>query len=264
MLRLVPYGFVLFFTCASSTFPAAACSVGTPNQEGSWLITSNDIGLAWTQTDTNQWYYWFDIDTLYYPPGGGGPYPNQNPPAVGNWGPIGAPQGIRVSFIFNNVSAPGSTHCFRMWTRQSPNGCRSDLPSAWTCVTQPTPPPAFKINIVKFPQCITTSYFPINGDHPTMNLCFQGYATVQEWTFENGMIKSVLGKCLDVPGGTSVDGTLIILYDCWGGPMQKWTYQDGNLRDLHGKCLTDVQERLEIWPCGPPLNSPSQVWTIIQ
>jgi len=128
MLRLVPYGFLLFFTCVSSTFPAAACDVGTPNQEGSWLITSTDIGVIWTQTDTNQFDYWFDIDAS--------PWEQ----SVGNYGPIVAPQGIRVFYQFNNVrGGPSSEHCFRMWTRQSPNGCRSDLPSAWTCVTLPTP-----------------------------------------------------------------------------------------------------------------------------
>ena len=83
MLRLVPYGFLLFFTCVSSTFPAAACDVGTPNQEGSWLITSTDIGVIWTQTDTNQFDYWFDIDAS--------PWEQ----SVGNYGPIVAPLGIQ-------------------------------------------------------------------------------------------------------------------------------------------------------------------------
>jgi hypothetical protein len=42
---------VSLILASASTFPAAACDVGTPNQEASWLITHNDIGLGWTQTE---------------------------------------------------------------------------------------------------------------------------------------------------------------------------------------------------------------------
>ena len=171
MLRLVPYGFLLFFTCASSTFPAAACDVGTPNNEGSWLITSTDIGVIWTQTDTNQFDYWFDIDAS--------PWEQ----SVGNYGPIVAPQGIRVFYQFNNVrGGPGSQHCFRMWTRQSPNGCRSDLPSAWTCVTLPTPPPAVRIVIHGWmpPFCLgIQGYNPHNGDNLEMVRCAGGMRLIK-------------------------------------------------------------------------------------
>jgi hypothetical protein len=77
-----------------------------------------------------------------------------------------------------------------------------------------------------------------------MDHCYGGFHHPELWTFENGMIKNILdlGKCLDVPSGTSVDGTRIIVHDCWGG-MQKWTFEQrpgynyGWLRDLHGKCL---------------------------
>jgi hypothetical protein len=251
MLRLLSYGFLLFFS-ASSIFPAAACSVGTPNQEGSWLITHSDIGLIWTQTDDNQSDYWFDIDAT-------------NDASVQNWGPIHAPQGTRVFYVFNNVRwQPGAQHCFEMWARQSPNGCRSDHPSANTCVNLTTPPPTreiiWDVSIDPPPSpndpgaCITTGDNPVNGDHTVLANC--NGAFTQQWWFENGMIKNVLGKCLDVPGGTSVLGTLVILHDCWGGPMQKWTFEQapgfnyGILYDLNGNCLYPNGNHPAIAPCG--------------
>ncbi|MEU2439808.1 lectin [Streptomyces rubradiris] len=45
------------------------------------------------------------------------------------------------------------------------------------------------------------------------------------------------GKCLDVAGGSSADGTAVQLYDCNGSAAQQWTVQaDGSVRAL-GKCL---------------------------
>ncbi|MFF5187147.1 ricin-type beta-trefoil lectin domain protein [Streptomyces sp. NPDC000345] len=45
------------------------------------------------------------------------------------------------------------------------------------------------------------------------------------------------GKCLDVAGGSSADGTPVQLYDCNGTAAQKWTVAaDGSVRAL-GKCL---------------------------
>jgi hypothetical protein len=231
---------------------AVACSVGTPNHERSHLITSTDIAVTWVQTDDNQHTYWFDIDT-------------EIDATVRNWGPIDVGQGDPVSYpYFNNVpGGPGFQHCFRIWTRQSPNGCRSDRPSEWTCVTQTTPPPAVEI-IAPQSKCIDVpggdAANPADGDRPQIFNCWGG--SNQKWTFENGLIKSK-GKCLNVSGGSEDDGTPVILWSCIGTDNEKWTYQDGHLLDPHSKCLTALSSndtaKLVIWPCAQDLE---QYWVM--
>lgn len=45
------------------------------------------------------------------------------------------------------------------------------------------------------------------------------------------------GRCLDITGSNSSDGTPVVLWDCHGGANQQWIHQnDGTLRSL-GKCL---------------------------
>ncbi|CAL9294328.1 lectin [Streptomyces sp. SudanB182_2057] len=52
-----------------------------------------------------------------------------------------------------------------------------------------------------------------------------------------GAFVGLAGKCLDVAGGSSADGTAVQLYDCNGSAAQQWTVQaDGSVRAL-GKCL---------------------------
>jgi glucosylceramidase len=52
-----------------------------------------------------------------------------------------------------------------------------------------------------------------------------------------GQITGLAGKCIDVAGANSADGTAVQLYDCNGSGAQQWTRPgDGTLRAL-GKCL---------------------------
>ncbi|TDP94021.1 ricin-type beta-trefoil lectin domain protein [Labedaea rhizosphaerae] len=62
------------------------------------------------------------------------------------------------------------------------------------------------------------------------------------------------GKCMDVAGGSSANGTAVQLYDCNGSAAQAWTASGGTLQAL-GKCL-DVTDRstadgakLQLWDC---------------
>ncbi|WP_211370667.1 ricin-type beta-trefoil lectin domain protein [Nonomuraea turkmeniaca] len=79
-----------------------------------------------------------------------------------------------------------------------------------------------------------------------------------------GPITGLGGKCIDVAGGSSADGTPVQLYTCNGTAAQQWTRPgDGTLRAL-GKCL-DVVDRgtadgskLQLWSCGGGAN---QQWT---
>ncbi|AQZ69900.1 glycosyl hydrolase [[Actinomadura] parvosata subsp. kistnae] len=79
-----------------------------------------------------------------------------------------------------------------------------------------------------------------------------------------GPITGLAGKCVDVAGGSSADGTAVQLHTCNGTAAQQWTRPgDGTLRAL-GKCL-DVRDRatadgsrLQLWSCTGGAN---QQWT---
>ncbi|MEV4344533.1 ThuA domain-containing protein [Actinoplanes sp. NPDC049596] len=51
-----------------------------------------------------------------------------------------------------------------------------------------------------------------------------------------GRITSATGKCVDVSGGSSADGTKIQLWSCTGGANQQWTVNGNTLRSLN-KCM---------------------------
>ena len=71
---------------------------------------------------------------------------------------------------------------------------------------------------------------------------------------EGEALVGLAGKCLDVDGGASADGTKIQLWDCNGTKAQQWTLEDGALVAPSGKCL-DVQ-----WG-GTASGTPVQLWT---
>ncbi|MFB8085460.1 RICIN domain-containing protein [Streptomyces sp. NPDC055992] len=75
------------------------------------------------------------------------------------------------------------------------------------------------------------------------------------------------GRCLDVSGGSSANGTPVILWDCWGGAPQQWTVgSDGTVRAF-GKCLEvtggaaarDNGAGIGLWDCWGGAN---QRWTL--
>jgi len=71
-------------------------------------------------------------------------------------------------------------------------------------------------------------------------------------------------KCLDVSGGSTENGSNIVLWDCNGAPSQGWVVMaDGTIRSAMDltKCLyapnTDIGTQLQIWDCN---GAPSQGW----
>jgi glucosylceramidase len=81
------------------------------------------------------------------------------------------------------------------------------------------------------------------------------------------IVSAANGKCLDVTGGSTADGTLPQMWTCYAGSAnQTWTVSsDGTVRAL-GKCL-DVQNNgtadgavVHLWTCYPGLAS--QTWTV--
>ncbi|MEU8080988.1 arabinofuranosidase catalytic domain-containing protein [Catellatospora citrea] len=74
------------------------------------------------------------------------------------------------------------------------------------------------------------------------------------------------GRCVDVPNGSTTNGTQVQLWDCWGGAMQRWTYTSGKQLQVYGsKCLdANGQGRTNgtqviIWDCNGQAN---QQWDL--
>ncbi|MFJ6697612.1 PQQ-dependent sugar dehydrogenase [Streptomyces sp. NPDC091272] len=110
----------------------------------------------------------------------------------------------------------------------------------------------------------------------TLHLVFKGGSgalfDVDEFTVttagatgpREGAITGIGGKCVDVAGGATADGTQIQLYGCNQTTAQKWTVAtDSTLRAL-GKCM-DISgggsadgTKVQLWGCN---NSGAQKWT---
>ncbi|MEU1709008.1 lectin [Streptomyces sp. NPDC005706] len=81
------------------------------------------------------------------------------------------------------------------------------------------------------------------GQHATYSLpgrtsaTFTWSGTQSGGSASGGSFVGPAGKCLDVAGGSSANGTAVQLYDCNGSAAQKWTVAaDGSVQAL-GKCL---------------------------
>ena len=74
------------------------------------------------------------------------------------------------------------------------------------------------------------------------------------------------GRCVDVPNGTTTNGTQVQLYDCWGGAGQTWTYTTARqFTGVGGTCLdasnqgTSPGTQVIIWTCNGQVN---QQWNV--
>ncbi|MER6027771.1 ricin-type beta-trefoil lectin domain protein [Streptomyces sp. NPDC001851] len=82
-----------------------------------------------------------------------------------------------------------------------------------------------------------------------------------------GLVRSgIAGKCLDVNGGSSANGTAAQIWSCNGADAQLWSARsDGTLRAL-GKCLdatgagTANGTKIEIWDCNGGSNQQWQAY----
>jgi predicted chitinase len=80
-----------------------------------------------------------------------------------------------------------------------------------------------------------------------------------------GQISGLGGKCIDVAGGSSTNGTAVQIYDCNGTAAQQWNVgSDGTIRAL-GKCL-DVSNNstadgalIHLWDC---VGGANQQWVV--
>ena len=80
-----------------------------------------------------------------------------------------------------------------------------------------------------------------------------------------GTITGLAGKCVDVAGANSANGTAVQLYDCNGSTAQQWNVgTDGTIRAL-GKCLdiasagTANGTQIQLYDCN---GTGAQQWTV--
>ncbi|MEU8972507.1 ricin-type beta-trefoil lectin domain protein [Streptomyces monashensis] len=92
-----------------------------------------------------------------------------------------------------------------------------------------------------------------------------GLLTASPAQAATGAVTGLAGKCLDVAGANSADGTPVQLYDCNGTNAQQWTVGgDGTIRAL-GKCLDVTGDSVadgaqaQLWSCTGGAN---QKWTV--
>jgi hypothetical protein len=74
------------------------------------------------------------------------------------------------------------------------------------------------------------------------------------------------GRCVDVPGASTTNGTQLQLWDCNGGSNQRWTYTSSKQLQVYGnKCLdasgqgTADGTAVIIWDCN---GQPNQQWNL--
>ena len=77
------------------------------------------------------------------------------------------------------------------------------------------------------------------------------------------LVSAASGRCLDIPGGTTTNGTQPIIWDCNGGANQRWTVNGQTLQAL-GKCLDAPTNatpgvKAQLWDCTGGAN---QQWTL--
>ena len=122
-----------------------------------------------------------------------------------------------------------------------------------------------------FYEGVMTSGYPTDAteDAVQANIVAAGYGTGGGNTGSQQNVEIVggqSGRCVDVPNGTTTNGTQTQLYDCHGGTMQRWTYTSGKQLQVFGnKCLdangkgTTNGTTVIIWDCNGGTN---QQWNL--
>ncbi|MFJ8691753.1 non-reducing end alpha-L-arabinofuranosidase family hydrolase, partial [Streptomyces roseolilacinus] len=82
-----------------------------------------------------------------------------------------------------------------------------------------------------------------------------------------GEIKGVAsGRCIDVPGSATANGTQARLWDCGGQPGQRWTHTAAKQLKVHGNKCLDAKDKgvtngtpVVVWDCNGGTN---QQWNV--
>ena len=80
------------------------------------------------------------------------------------------------------------------------------------------------------------------------------------------IVGTASGRCIDVPGTSSTNGTQVQLWDCGGGTNERWTYTANRQLMVYGNKCLDANGRgttngtaVIIWDCNGQTN---QQWTV--
>ncbi|MEJ3749103.1 arabinofuranosidase catalytic domain-containing protein [Actinomycetes bacterium KLBMP 9797] len=114
---------------------------------------------------------------------------------------------------------------------------------------------------------VLTSGYPSEATENAVqaNITAAGYAASagQQSTM---IVSAQSGRCIDVPNGSTTNGTQVQLWDCNGGTPQRWTYTSGKQLQVYGnKCLdaygqgTSNGTQVIIWDCHGGTN---QQWNL--
>ncbi|MGC5051623.1 ricin-type beta-trefoil lectin domain protein [Micromonospora sp. DT48] len=137
-----------------------------------------------------------------------------------------------------------------------------------------------RVHLVDMHSALTTADL-IDGVHPTANgydkMAAVWYSALQSVPGSigtpgsgggstTGIVGAASGRCLDVPGSSTVNGTQLQLWDCHGGANQQWSYTSGRALTVYGnKCLdaagygTSPGTRVTIYDCHGGTN---QQWQL--
>ncbi|MEV6693666.1 ricin-type beta-trefoil lectin domain protein [Micromonospora sp. NPDC051196] len=144
-----------------------------------------------------------------------------------------------------------------------------------------------RVHLVNMHSALTTGDL-IDGIHPTANgydkMAAVWYSALQSVPGSIGtpgsggtptptpnptttaIVGNQSGRCLDVPGYSTANGTQLQLWDCHGGTNQQWTYTSGRALTVYGnKCLdaegygTSPGTRVTIYDCHGGTN---QQWNV--
>ncbi|QDY08868.1 alpha-L-arabinofuranosidase [Micromonospora sp. HM134] len=120
-----------------------------------------------------------------------------------------------------------------------------------------------------FEGVLTSGYpSPATEDAVQANIAAAGYAPAGGGTPQQGvqLVGGQSGRCVDVPNGSTTNGTQVQLWDCTGGTAQRFTYTAGKqLQVLGNKCLdangqgTSNGTQVIIWDCHGGTN---QQWNV--
>jgi len=133
-----------------------------------------------------------------------------------------------------------------------------------------------KVHLVDMHSAVTSAEL-IDGIHPTAGgydkMAATWYAALRSVPGSIGdpgtgssagtLVSAASGRCLDVPGGSTANGTLPVIWDCNGGANQRWTSSGQSLQAL-GKCLdapinAAAGAKVQMWDCHGGAN---QQWTL--
>ncbi len=133
-----------------------------------------------------------------------------------------------------------------------------------------------RVHLVDMHAALTTADL-IDGIHPTAGgydkMAATWYAALRSVAGTIGepggsgtggaLVGAASGRCLDVPNGTTANGTQPVIWDCSGGVNQRWTVTGQTLQAL-GKCLDSPTNatagvKAQLWDCHGGTN---QKWNL--